>query len=391
MKVSEWLYPDDVLITLAKNRLFRELSNGDETRREPGGPERRIAWEPPRSFSFPTVAVMKPFAPEAGERERKVAAERMAGELERCVGSGGAVFLDEEGRVGLLFSWVSKEKLAELHGKLARKLTCPISVGVGLPCGKLAELHLSYRQAVRALDGVFYRGAGAIVYFNELDGFRKLAEYPLAKERELFERAKAAPERAEAAVDEFYASLLEEGPLDRASVDELTVRLLVGLEQRAFADAEGEEALRSLPGCDVLSIVRMETLQQIKAYVGRRLRMWLEGTAHAHRERQSAVIKMTIEYLKRDFECATLNETARKVHMTPSYLSALFKSATGKTFIEQLTDIRIEKAKQMLRGTRLKNYEVAEKVGYKDPRYFSQIFKKKVGLSPSEYRESAAI
>ena len=103
------------------------------------------------------------------------------------------------------------------------------------------------------------------------------------------------------------------------------------------------------------------------------------------------MIKQTIEYMKRDFEGATLYNTAEKVHMTPTYLSALFKNSTGKTFIEQLTDIRIEKAKQMLKGTCLRNYEVAEKVGYKDPRYFSQIFKKKVGLSPSEYRESAAI
>ncbi|MBW4839464.1 MAG: helix-turn-helix transcriptional regulator, partial [Paenibacillaceae bacterium] len=79
---------------------------------------------------------------------------------------------------------------------------------------------------------------------------------------------------------------------------------------------------------------------------------------------------------------------AQKVYMTPTYLSMLFRANTGKTFIEHLTDIRIDKAKDMLRTTHYKNYEVAEKVGYQDSRYFSQIFKKKVGVSPSEYRES---
>jgi two-component system response regulator YesN len=89
-------------------------------------------------------------------------------------------------------------------------------------------------------------------------------------------------------------------------------------------------------------------------------------------------------------ECsqASLQNVAQQVYMTPTYLSLLFKLNTGKTFIEHLTDIRIEKAKDMLKSTHFKNYEVAEKVGYQDSRYFSQIFKKKVGLSPSEYRES---
>jgi YesN/AraC family two-component response regulator len=88
-------------------------------------------------------------------------------------------------------------------------------------------------------------------------------------------------------------------------------------------------------------------------------------------------------------ECrdASLDKMARKVYMTPSYLSMLFKVNTGKTFIEQLTDIRIDKAKDMLKNTCMRNYEVAEQVGYQDSRYFSQLFKKRVGLSPSQYRE----
>ncbi|MBB6735656.1 helix-turn-helix domain-containing protein [Cohnella zeiphila] len=387
MHVSERLYPDEVLLELARDRLFRELLTSEE----PGWPERLFGMKLWKSFAFPTLAVMEPAGVAGEEGERRRYAAKIGEELRKYAEESGAVFLDEEGRVGLLFSWVSKEALEELHGRMSCRFAHPINLGVGLPCNRLSELHHSYRQAVRALDDIFYRGAGRVVYFNELGSYRRIGEYPYAQERELFERARAEEGDAEKAVDDFYASLLEAGPLDRSNVDELTIRLLVGLEQRAHAEAEGEGVLRSLPSCDLLSIARMETLQDIKKYVTGLLRTWLEGSSFGPRDRQSVVIKQTIEYMKRDFEGATLHNTAEKVHMTPTYLSALFKSSTGKTFIEQLTDIRIEKAKQMLKGTCLKNYEVAEKVGYKDPRYFSQIFKKKVGLSPSEYRESAAI
>jgi two-component system response regulator YesN len=63
----------------------------------------------------------------------------------------------------------------------------------------------------------------------------------------------------------------------------------------------------------------------------------------------------------------------------------IFKTEVGKTFNECLIDYRIERAKELLKDSRYKIYEVSGKVGYKDVKYFSQIFKKITGMSPSEY------
>ena len=71
------------------------------------------------------------------------------------------------------------------------------------------------------------------------------------------------------------------------------------------------------------------------------------------------------------------------------YKRQIFKEATGRTFTEVLTGVRMERAKQLLRKTSLKNYEIAEKVGFSDPHYFSIAFKKMTGKTPKEYaRES---
>lgn len=391
MLVSEWAYEDDAVLNLVRNRLLTDLVTGGNG----NGPipkEKLTRWNVNSSYAFPTLAVFEPSGFGRGERGRRRYAEQIGDFLRREGPDASDVFVDEEGRVGLLFSWESKEAVEDIHARLRDRFELPINAGVGLPCGKLADAPLSYRQALLALDARFYKGVGRVVYYNETGNYRRLGEYPAAKEKELFERLRSEEELIvlEEAVDDFYEELLEEGPLDRRFIDESTIRLLIGLEKRACGEAYDDSAYRSCAGYDVLSVVQMETLQEIKEHVRAQLRKLREWMKPAPAESRHTIIKKTLEYLKQDFEFATLDNTARKVHMTPTYLSALFKNSTGKTFIEQLTDIRIEKAKDMLRGTHLKNYEVAEKVGYKDSRYFSQIFKKKVGLSPSEYRDLTA-
>ena len=82
----------------------------------------------------------------------------------------------------------------------------------------------------------------------------------------------------------------------------------------------------------------------------------------------------------------SLNTIAAGVGMSPSYFSSIFSREMGKTFVEYLTEIRMEKAKELLVCSSLKTSEVGYQVGYKDPHYFSYIFNKTLGGSPKEYR-----
>lgn len=83
----------------------------------------------------------------------------------------------------------------------------------------------------------------------------------------------------------------------------------------------------------------------------------------------------------------SLNSIAERLYITPSYLSALFKSEMGITFSDYLTEYRIEKAKELLKDVKIKIYEVAEAVGYTDQHYFSKVFKNITSFTPKEYRE----
>jgi two-component system response regulator YesN len=77
------------------------------------------------------------------------------------------------------------------------------------------------------------------------------------------------------------------------------------------------------------------------------------------------------------------------LHISPGYFSSIFKRETKTTFVTYLLQLRMEKAKELLRTTDLKTFEIAEQVGYSDANYFSFCFRKHVGLSAKEYRNSS--
>ena len=84
----------------------------------------------------------------------------------------------------------------------------------------------------------------------------------------------------------------------------------------------------------------------------------------------------------------TLDEIAAKMNITPEYLGTQFHKETGMTYSAYIKDYRISKAKELLISTNMKLYEIAEKVGYQDPKYFSKVFREVTGQLPAEYRRT---
>lgn len=99
-----------------------------------------------------------------------------------------------------------------------------------------------------------------------------------------------------------------------------------------------------------------------------------------------------IHYMERHYhEDVTLTAVAEVIGITPSYLSTLFGRTVGCGFADYLNNIRIQRACDYFVDNSLKTYEVAYKVGFKDEKYFSSVFKKIKGLNPSDYRKSLRV
>ena len=97
--------------------------------------------------------------------------------------------------------------------------------------------------------------------------------------------------------------------------------------------------------------------------------------------------RLALDYIQKNYmdPDLSLNSICSYLNISTSYFSTIFKELTGETFTEVLIRTRMEKAKELLENTTMKNYEIAEKVGFADPHYFGISFKKMTGCTPTEY------
>ena len=100
------------------------------------------------------------------------------------------------------------------------------------------------------------------------------------------------------------------------------------------------------------------------------------------------ILSSAIRYMEKHYtdESLSLNSVAQAINISANYLSALFSQKMGISFVEYLTQKRMNRAKQLLQRTNMRSSEIAYEVGYRDPRYFSFVFRKTQGCTPRAFR-----
>ncbi len=132
-----------------------------------------------------------------------------------------------------------------------------------------------------------------------------------------------------------------------------------------------------------------ETFEYLKKTINTAIVLRKDNSIDHNRE----VVNEVIGYIDEHYsdEELSLNELADHVNFSPNHLSAIFRQQTGQTLIKYLTDYRMDKAKEMLISTGKKSNEIGSMVGYKDPHYFSHLFKKTQGMTTTQYRGRASL
>lgn len=107
----------------------------------------------------------------------------------------------------------------------------------------------------------------------------------------------------------------------------------------------------------------------------------------ANQNRLGRAVRRAVHFIEENYgRDLPLEDVAKSVGLSPSYFSSSFKRETGKNVVEYITEYRVEKAIELLGTTNLNTSEVAYRVGFNDPKYFTRIFKRSVGVTPSLYR-----
>ena len=132
----------------------------------------------------------------------------------------------------------------------------------------------------------------------------------------------------------------------------------------------------------------LEAGEDLRAYLKKVLEAAIALRDEEVQRQSSGIVESALEVIDQNYEDEnlSLNAVAKAINVSTNYLSAVFSQKMGKSFVEYVTQKRMTRAKQLLRQSGKRTGEIAAEVGYKDPRYFSFVFKKTQGVTPREYR-----
>lgn len=302
--------------------------------------------------------------------------------LARAAAGRGELSRDASGRAVLLCGGEAPEETARRILEEAAGEDGALSAVLGPPVERPGNLHRSFEAAREGWEHLYRLPSGRVYTAAELTA-APAAEPETGELRRRVLRSVKLLEREQARED--LAALVGALRGSARPREALLAHLRkLALQLTEYAEEQGLELSQ-----DILErLDRQPHLDAahacLREYIGELLDAWERQEDSAARQGMRAVEYIRENYTRPDL---SLQDITAHLSMSTSYFSALFKNHTGTTFIEYLTRLRMEKARELLAATDRKNYEVAAAVGYDDPGYFRSIFKKTTGHSPSEYRK----
>lgn len=255
-------------------------------------------------------------------------------------------------------------------------------IGSVMPIGEARE---SYREALKALreSGSHIAHIADIPAVREYDG-----EYPLDLENEYYKRGLAADAAGTTAcANELFDWMAERYPDYRADIEIKVLELVMQLEYRAFFNGGVKYGFRYRENY-IREIQTADSLEELRRWFVGKTRDICEHLVSGKKRESENLVEQVKTYIDRNFQKdLSLDEVSRMVNISPYYFSKLFKQGTGENFIEYLTRVRMEHARRLLEDPDASIKQVCVMSGYGDPNYFSRLFKKYEGVTPSEYRE----
>lgn len=287
------------------------------------------------------------------------------------------------------------ELLEEVRQNVEKYLKLTVTVGAGTITNSVEGVHHSYNEALQALDYRLILGNNRVIWIYDVETSHDPSLHEPLHYDELKQQALIRSIKVESAqeVGESVAGLFADLEMTQLTVKDCHVYVLEILTSLMKVAKEFRLELDEIFGSDeypFAEITKFNNLNEVK--------LWITGICiklmnHISNGRQSnynqlvedAKAFIAIHYHESDI---SINKVCKHLHISTGYFSSIFKKEVKMTFVNYLMQLRMDSAKDLLRSSDMKSFEIAEKVGFIDPNYFSFCFRKKFGISPKEYRNN---
>lgn len=282
----------------------------------------------------------------------------------------------------------SNEKLENACRILLDELSpsFPVFLSLGKTVNGIYNVYSSYESAVLGMQKAFYYGYNRIIRYGETNKapyqfasqtIKEFSGLLLQKEQT---RAEFLIKSTASDIRRFDTTLVNQ-------CKDFYYKLLLELVK---ASSQHGNPLPEVPGTDTdiwELFLGFATLEEMENFIIRQMSFYFQQLAEA--KPNDRVIAGILQYIGRHYqeENMTVGSISEHTHLTPAYLSVVFKKATGKTLVRYINEYRMEKSKELLQNKKLKISDIAARVGCGDSNYFTKIFRRTCGLTPSEYRE----
>lgn len=276
----------------------------------------------------------------------------------------------------------------ELIDSANRILNVKATLSISKTVSSADRIHLIFEEARQAFGFRPVKEHSPLIDMDQLDqsDWPREFRYPFALEKEVVHAVRAGLEEEAVANAQRFMEELSGGGSTELTVQYGMLQLL-GSVQHAMLEL-GVNPVRLSGGANLFAeLSRLKEAEEMLAWFHTRV---IQVSIEEINSRNQGLFKLTVEqllsYLRENYMLdISLDELAEKASVSTYTLSRAFKETLGVNFIEYLTQIRLERAKELLVESDMKINGIAEKVGYQ-PSYFNRIFKKAVGMTPNQYR-----
>ena len=272
-------------------------------------------------------------------------------------------------------------------------------MGVGQRVERLSELSISFDAANKALAYRYLLNDENVIYYNQLNEYKMIVEDDTLsitdvdvtgfEQHTLNDFLKIGLSKDIESFSRDYLKSMGGGSESVLFRQYIMMDIYLGVVH--FVEQLGYEKTYILEECgDIKDMTaRIQTKEKAICYLKELLLKALKLRDAISSKRYHALLEEAKAYIEKNYnkESISLNDVADYVHISASHFSAVFSQEMGQTFISYLTEVRMKKAKELLRCSNMKTLEIGLAVGYKDPHYFSYLFKKTQNRTPKEYRK----
>lgn len=285
-------------------------------------------------------------------------------------------------------------KTAEkIKNSLHRAIDISISAGLGRIYPSVRDVAASYQEAVKALNYRLVYGNNTVLYIDHVELKDDMLTLPVNDLNELLRRIQdtlwtGKSQEVMLLIRKKIDELVSVRSIPYYYIQQVFCQLLSALLRTLYEMNITPEEIYGKPVHLYGEIFKKHTLDEIASWYENLVERTCKVINEKKALRVGSVINSAVEYIKKNSnKDLSLSEVAEHVNLNPSYLSRLFKEETGIPFVEYVRNIKVDLAKELLRFSSKKIYEICESLGYQNVQYFSTVFKNVTGITPIEYKK----